>query len=124
MPSIGDLAAGSATVHDMADSFGQLSPDGRWRWDGREWVASGFAGLEPRINPLAVAAFVSALVVPLWPLSSITAVILGWVAVRQIAERPSERGRALAFAGVVVGLVVIVALSIGLALSWGYLARS
>ena len=94
----------------MADVPGQLSSDGRWRWDGREWVATGFAGLEPGINPLAIAAFTSSLVIPLWPLSSVVAIALGLASMRQLRDRPTERGRGLALAGVLIGLVVVVVL--------------
>jgi uncharacterized membrane protein len=79
-------------------------------------VATGFVGLEPRINPLAVVAFVSALVIPLWPLSSVAGIVLGWLSVRQLRERPTERGRGLALAGIVIGLVVVVALALGVVL--------
>jgi len=27
---------------------GQLSPDGKWRWDGRQWVPTGGQGGPPR----------------------------------------------------------------------------
>lgn len=93
----------------MADPPGQLSPDGRWRWDGREWVATNFAGLEPRINPLAIAAFTSSMLIPLWPVSSVAAVVLGLTSMRQLRGRPTERGRGLALAGVTIGLVVVLA---------------
>jgi Domain of unknown function (DUF4190) len=104
----------------------QLSPDGRWRWDGQTWIPTGFIGLEPRINSLAIASLVSALIVPLWPLSSIAGVVLGIISMRQLRRRPSERGFGLAVAGLVIGLVVLVALALVAAvlLYFGYECRN
>ncbi len=79
-------------------------------------MATGFAGLEPRINPLAIAAFVSGLVIPLWPLSSIAAVVLATVSMRQMSRHPTERGRGLALAGLVLGIVGIAAAAVGIVL--------
>lgn len=91
----------------MVEPSGQLSPDGRWRWDGQTWVPTGFTGLEPKLNRLAVASLVSSLLVPLWPLSSIAGIVLGAISMSQIGQRPSERGYGLAVAGLVIGTVVL-----------------
>lgn len=99
----------------MVEPPGHLSPDGRWRWDGQTWAPTGFVGLEPKVNSLAVAAFISALIFPLWPLSSITGVVLGIVSMKQLRQRPSERGFGFAVAGLVIGLVVLVVLAIVIA---------
>jgi hypothetical protein len=101
----------------VVESPGQLSPDGRWRWDGQGWVPTGFVGLERKVNRLAVAAFVTALLVPLWPLSSSAAIVLGVLSMRQLRQRPSERGFGLALAGLVIGVVLVVALGIVLVIA-------
>jgi hypothetical protein len=101
---------GRTTLERVVEPPGPLSPDGQWRWDGQTWIPTGFIGLEPRINRLAIAALVSALVVPLWPLSSIVAIVLGILSMRQLRQRPTERGTGLAVAGLVIGAVVAVAL--------------
>lgn len=105
---------------------GRLSPDGAWRWNGQQWEPTGFVGLEPRINRLAVVAFVSALAFPLWPLSSIAAVVMGVIATRQIRQRPTERGEGLAVAAMAVGgaLLVVLGLVIAAILYLGHLCRN
>ncbi len=55
------------------------------------------------------------MVFPLWPLSSIVGVVLGIVSMKQVRQRPMERGFGLAVAGVVIGVVVLVALAIVIA---------
>ena len=65
-----------------------------------------------RTSGLAIASFVSALVFPLWPLSSIAAVVLGIVAWREIDRSPGVGGRGLATAGIVIGSVLLVLLAI------------
>jgi len=83
-------------------------------------------GLEPRINPLAIASLVSALAVPLWPLSSLAGIVLGILSMRQLRQRPGERGYGLAVAGLVLGSVVLVALGIVVAflISFGSACRN
>jgi uncharacterized membrane protein len=90
------------------------------------WVPTGFVGLEPRVNPLSVASLVSALVFPLWPLSSIVGIVLGIVSITQLRQRPNERGFGFAVAGVVIGVVVIVilALVIAVILYFGHACRN
>jgi hypothetical protein len=90
--------------------MGQPSPDGRWWWDGRQWVP-----LPPvpgpvvqRTSGIAVASFVSALVLPLAPLSSIAGIVLGLVALREIDRSPGIGGKGLAVAGIVIGSVLLV----------------
>jgi uncharacterized protein YacL len=68
-----------------------------------------------KINRLAIASLVSSLVFPLWPLSSIAAVVMGIVSMRQLGQRPSERGVGFAVAGLVVGLIIVVVLALFLA---------
>ena len=89
-------------------------------------MPTGFIGLEPRVNPLSVASLVSALVFPLWPLSSIVGIVMGIVSIRQLRQRPSERGMGFAVAGLVIGCVVIVilALVIALILYFGHACRN
>jgi uncharacterized membrane protein YwaF len=110
----------------VVEPSGQLSPDGRWRWDGQVWVPTGFVGLEPRVNPLAIASLVSALAIPLWPLSSIIGVVLGIISMSQLRQRPSERGIGFAVAGIVIGLVVlvIVAFVVAALLYFGHACRN
>ena len=115
-----------STLERVVEPPGPLSPDGQWRWDGQTWIPTGFVGLEPRINRLAIAALVSALLVPLWPLSSIGAIVLGILSMRQLRQRPSERGTGLAVAGLVIGSVVVVALAliVVIALYFGHECRN
>jgi hypothetical protein len=58
---------------------------------------------------LAVASVVAALAFPLWPLSSITAIVLGWLAIRRIEQSPGLKGQALAVVGMAIGTVVVLA---------------
>jgi len=106
-----------STLEPVTESPGHLSPDGRWRWDGQTWIPTGFVGLEPKINSLAIASLVSALIFPLWPLSSIVGVVLGIVSMRQLGQRPHERGLGFAVAGFVVGLIVLIALGLFIAIA-------
>jgi hypothetical protein len=78
-------------------------------------VPTGFVGLEPKVNRLAVASFVLSLAFPLWPLSSIAGVVLGIMSMKQVRQRPLERGFGLAVAGLVIGLAVLIALAIVIA---------
>jgi hypothetical protein len=115
-----------STIKHVVEPRGQLSPDGRWRWDGQTWIPTGFVGLEPKINSMAIASLVSALIFPLWPLSSIAGVVLGTISMRQLRERPSERGFGFAVAGLVIGVVVLVALGLvfAVALYFGHECRN
>jgi hypothetical protein len=60
-----------------------------------------------RTSGMAVASFLSALVFPLAPLSSIAAVVLGLLALREIDKSSGVEGRGLAIAGIVIGAVLL-----------------
>lgn len=74
---------------------------------------------------LAVASFVAALAFPLWPLSSITAIVLGWLAIRRMQQSPGLKGQWLAVVGMALGTVVVLAVLLLLAavLFVGYSCR-
>jgi uncharacterized protein DUF4190 len=52
---------------------------------------------------LAIASLVSSLLIPVWPVSSIVAIILGGLALRQMRTSLGLGGRGLAIAGIIVG---------------------
>jgi hypothetical protein len=89
---------------------GQYSPDGRWWWNGQQWVPllQPPAYVAPRqTNGLAIASLVLSL---LWLLGvgSILAVVLGVAARRRIKRSEGhETGAGLALAGVVIGIAGI-----------------
>jgi uncharacterized protein DUF4190 len=96
---------------------GQLSADGRWRWDGARWVPTTEALAQPLpytptapTNSLAVVALVSGIlswvVCPI--VAAIVAVITGHVARSQI-RRTGEGGGGLALAGLILGYVHLAA---------------
>jgi len=96
---------------------GQLSADGRWRWDGARWVPTTEALAQPLpyaptapTNSLAVVALVSGIlswvVCPV--VAAIVAVITGHVARSQI-RRTGEGGGGLALAGLILGYVHLAA---------------
>ena len=35
---------------EPSSQVGQLSPDGMWRWDGRQWILAGAPGERPRTS--------------------------------------------------------------------------
>jgi hypothetical protein len=89
---------------------GQYSPDGRWWWNGQQWVPlQPPAYVAPRqTNGLAVASLVLSL---LWLacVGSILAIVFGVSARRRIKRSEGrETGEGLALAGVVIGIAGIV----------------
>jgi len=109
---------------------GQLSADGRWRWDGRQWVPTTGALAQPSpyspvpyapaapTNSLAVVALVSGILS--WVLcpivAAIVAVITGHVARSQI-RRTGEGGGGVALAGLILGYAHLAAFAV-LTLIW------
>jgi len=109
---------------------GQLSADGRWRWDGRQWVPTTEALAQPSAyapmpyaptaptNSLAVVALVSGILS--WVLcpivAAIVAVITGHVARSQI-RRTGEGGGGVALAGLILGYAHLAAFAV-LTLIW------
>jgi Domain of unknown function (DUF4190) len=110
----------------VVDQSGWRSPDGQWLWDGRQWLPVDPSGFERKTSPLAVASLVSSLILPLWPISSIAAIVLGVVALRQIRRSVELGGRGLAMAGIVVGAAVLALVTLALlAILWfGYQCRN
>lgn len=96
----------------------QISPDGKWYWDGKRWApvsapqpaASAYPpatyAYAPRTNSLAVASLVSGilswLLCPF--LGAVLAVIFGHVARGQI-KNTGEGGGGMAMAGLILGYV-------------------
>jgi hypothetical protein len=76
-------------------------------------------------EPLAIASLVASLVFPLWPLSSIAAVVLGAVALRRLGTTGAG-GRGAAVAGIVVGTAVLVltAIAVVVILYFGHECRN
>ena len=62
---------------------------------------------------MAIASLCCALATPLFPLAWILGLVLGYVALRQIREDPTQTGRGLAIAGIVIGWVVVASLVVG-----------
>jgi hypothetical protein len=100
-------------------NVGQLSEDGRWRWDGAQWVAVPVttslapAMYQPAVlvrstptNSLAVVSMIfgiiSWLLCPI--VASLVAVITGHSARSQI-QRTGEGGSGMAMAGLVLGYI-------------------
>lgn len=107
---------------------GEVSADGKWRWDGKQWMPNPAAvamslppvqpGLvaTPRTNPLAIVALVSAILswVLLPVAGALVAVVAGHIARGQI-RRSDETGSGMALAALVIGyvhLVVVVILAV------------
>ena len=98
----------------MQPPQGHYSPDGRWWWDGYQWVpvpqpspAPGYAygPAAPKTNGLAIASFVLSL---LWiaGLGSLLAVIFG-ISSRNSIKRShgQQTGDGFAIAGLIIGIV-------------------
>jgi hypothetical protein len=112
---------------------GQLSGDGKWQWDGSQWVpappgqapAMVPSGLNPPTalvsipptNSLAVVSLVAAILS--WVLcpvvAGVIAIITGHIARGQI-RRTGEGGNAVALAALIIGYVHLAAWAIGLSL--------
>jgi len=105
-------------------SESHVSPDGRWRWDGSQWVPNSaappppppHAGYPPHAYPyppgfaaprstngMAIASLVLG-ILWLWWIGSVLALIFGYIAFNQIKLR-NESGRGMAVAGVVLGWI-------------------
>jgi hypothetical protein len=104
-----------------------VSPDGRWRWDGSQWVPNAAApppppqpghpqpGYPPQYpypypayrpqstNGMAIASMVVGILWLYW-IGSVLALIFGYIALNQIKER-NEAGRGMAVAGIVLGWI-------------------
>lgn len=102
---------------------GQLSADGKWQWDGTQWVPAPPAALAPTgpyppavmvrtvpTNSLAVVSLVAAIlswvVCPF--VGAVVAVIAGHIARNQI-RRTGEAGDGLALAGLIIGYLHLAA---------------
>ena len=106
----------------------QVSPDGRWRWDGSQWVPNAAQppmppqpGYPPAYqypayaapqstNGMAIASMVLGILWLYW-IGSILALIFGYVALNQIRER-NQGGRGMAIAGIVLGWIGVGALAL------------
>jgi hypothetical protein len=97
-----------------------VSPDGRWKWDGSQWVPNSAQPPPPphagypaypyqgysapqTTNGMAIASMVLG-ILWLWWIGSVLALIFGYVALNQIKER-NQSGRGMAIAGVVLGWI-------------------
>ena len=103
---------------------GQLSGDGKWQWDGTQWVPAPPAAIVPAAaayppavlvrtpptNSLAVVSLVSAILS--WILcpfvGAVVAVITGHIARNQI-RRTGEAGDGVALAGLIIGYLHLAA---------------
>jgi hypothetical protein len=109
----------------------QLSPDGKYYWDGQRWVpveqqqmvpstpgAQPMTAYRPATNGLAVASLVFGIIswfmCPL--VGGVVAIITGHVAHGQI-RRTGESGNGMATAGLVLGYIHIAALVLTLAIT-------
>lgn len=70
--------------------------------------------VEPRTNVAAIASMALG-ILWLWWVGSIAAIVLGHLALNQIAER-GEEGRGMAITGLVLGYLLLVALFVGVLL--------
>ncbi|NBP52335.1 MAG: hypothetical protein EBU70_14360, partial [Actinobacteria bacterium] len=67
-------------------------------------------GNSPRMEPLALASFLTALVLGWCPLAGLAAIVTGAVAIRRIIAQPRARtGTGLAAAGIGVATAILVA---------------
>ncbi|MCW2543849.1 MAG: hypothetical protein JWM40_1401 [Frankiales bacterium] len=89
----------------MTEVAGSISPDGRWTWDGQQWV--------PRESPVApppsgtdTKAIVSLVLGVLWlgGLASVGAIVLGHLS-RSEARRDGRAPSGLALAGLILGYI-------------------
>jgi hypothetical protein len=97
-------------------SDSQVSPDGRWLWDGTAWTpAKSTLNREPRAD-FALAVGILSLVL-IWPFGILLgplAVGLGWAGLRRIGRSQRTLGgtqtaiAGIAFGGVVCGLYLFV----------------
>ena len=109
---------------------GQLSGDGKWQWDGTQWVpappslvptAASYPPAvivrSPPTNSLAVVSLVSAILS--WVLcpfvAAVVAVITGHIARSQI-RRTGEAGDGVALAGLIIGYLHLAAWAVGILL--------
>ena len=115
---------------------GELSADGRWRWDGAQWVPAGATMTVPPpilpteytapTNQLAIIALVAAMLswVLLPVFGALVAIVTGHIARGQI-RRSGESGKGLALAALVIGyvhlVVVVVAAIVWVILVGGFL---
>ncbi|HET7419423.1 MAG TPA: DUF4190 domain-containing protein [Candidatus Dormibacteraeota bacterium] len=105
---------------------GQLSADGKWRWDGRQWMPSGAALPNPAqapvlpveytrpTNQLAIIALIASILSwVLFPVAgALVGVVTGHIARGQI-RRSGESGAGLAMAALVIGYAHLVAVIVG-----------
>ena len=114
-------------------NVGQVSADGRWTWDGRQWVPTGPGGqgtvatqmpvpaatLYPvPTNQLAIVSLVAAILGwVVFPVAgALVAVVTGHMARSQIRAR-GESGGGMALAGLIIGYVHLVVVAI-IGLAW------
>lgn len=91
----------------------QYSPDGKWWWNGQEWVAlpaaplnPGFSTPDPGSRGLAIASLITSLtwLVGLWGLSSVLGIVLGHLS-RRRDRKAGARPNGMALAGLIIGYV-------------------
>lgn len=104
---------------------GEISADGKWRWDGKQWMpnpaamAMSLPPVQPglvatsRTNPLAIVALVSAILswVLLPVAGALVAIVTGHIARGQI-RRNDETGSGIALAALIIGYVHLVVAAI------------
>jgi hypothetical protein len=123
-------------IEDWPVSEPKVSPDGRWRWDGSQWVPNAapppppphagqpvqpyqpghpstyqypaYVAAPQATNGMAIASMVLGILWLYW-IGSVLALIFGYVALGQIKER-NQGGRGMAIAGIVLGWVGVGAL--------------
>lgn len=106
---------------------GQLSGDGKWQWDGKQWVPApptlvptgpyppAVMARTPPTNSLAIVSLVAAILS--WVLcpfiAAVVAVITGHIARNQI-RTSGEAGDGLALVGLIVGYLHLAAWAVGI----------
>jgi hypothetical protein len=107
---------------------GQLSGDGKWQWDGKQWVPAppvqtlAPTGPDPpaavvSVTPTNILAVVSLVAgILCWVLvpvaGALVAIIAGHIARGQI-RRTGESGKGLALIGIILGYVHLVVVTVG-----------
>lgn len=80
-------------------------------WEEPEGAADATPEVEPRTNVAAIASMALG-ILWIWWVGSVAAIVLGHLALNQIAER-GEEGRGMAITGLALGYLLVVALFVG-----------